>query len=71
MTVGAIGVVQSFATAPQDVSVFDNRSLTAWGLAFIASTLTTNIWATALIAYRTWSVSGILVSFLPDSQPSL
>ncbi|KAK0235605.1 hypothetical protein EDD85DRAFT_791075 [Armillaria nabsnona] len=41
--VGAIGVVQSFATALQDVSVFDNRTLTACGLAFIASTLTTNI----------------------------
>ncbi|PBL03948.1 hypothetical protein ARMGADRAFT_1070451 [Armillaria gallica] len=60
--VGAIGVVQSFATAPQDVSVFDNRSLTAWGLAFIASTLTTNIWATTLIAYRTWSHNRLIRS---------
>ncbi|KAK0470083.1 uncharacterized protein EV420DRAFT_1634512 [Desarmillaria tabescens] len=65
--VGAIGVVRSFATAPQGVSVFDNRSLTAWGLAFIASTLTTNIWATTLIAYRTWSHNRLIRSITGEA----
>ncbi|KAK0213911.1 hypothetical protein IW262DRAFT_1515321 [Armillaria fumosa] len=48
--VGAVGVVQSFATAPQGISIFENHSLISWCLTFVASTLTTNIWATTLIA---------------------
>ncbi|KAK0480341.1 hypothetical protein IW261DRAFT_1607810 [Armillaria novae-zelandiae] len=60
--VGAIGVVQSFATAPQGVSIFDNHNLVSWCLTFVASTLTTNIWATTLIAYRTWSHNRLIRS---------
>ncbi|KAK0495213.1 hypothetical protein EDD18DRAFT_1171277 [Armillaria luteobubalina] len=65
--VGVIGVVQSFATAPQGVSVFENHSLISWCLTFVASTLTTNIWATTLIAYRTWSHNRLIHSITREA----
>ncbi|KAK0439950.1 uncharacterized protein EV420DRAFT_1583047 [Desarmillaria tabescens] len=32
----------------------------SWGIAFIVFTLVTNVWATSLVAYRTWSHSKII-----------
>ncbi|KAK0219390.1 hypothetical protein EDD85DRAFT_942139 [Armillaria nabsnona] len=48
------GLVYAVATAPVGV-VFTDPSLEAWAIAFILSTLSTNLWATTLVAYRTWS----------------
>ncbi|KAK0472287.1 hypothetical protein IW261DRAFT_816771 [Armillaria novae-zelandiae] len=59
-TAAAIGLVRAFATAPPGISVFDNASLSSWAIAFIASTLVTNVWATTLVAYRTWTHSKII-----------
>ncbi|KAK0184834.1 hypothetical protein F5146DRAFT_1073870 [Armillaria mellea] len=53
-TVGSgSGLVYAVATAPVGV-VFTDPSLQAWAIAFILSTLSTNGWATILVAYRTW-----------------
>ncbi|KAK0203317.1 hypothetical protein DFS33DRAFT_784965 [Desarmillaria ectypa] len=52
----AVGLVRAFATAPPGVSVFDNGTLSSWAIAFIISTLITNVWATALVAYRTCKI---------------
>ncbi|KAK0472273.1 hypothetical protein IW261DRAFT_815788 [Armillaria novae-zelandiae] len=57
---GTAGLVRAFATAPPGISVFDNTTLGSWGIAFIASTLVTNVWATTLVAYRTWTHSRII-----------
>lgn len=56
----AVGLVRAFATAPPGISVFNNDSLSSWAIAFIASTLVTNVWATTLVAYRTWSHNRII-----------
>ncbi|KAK0435272.1 hypothetical protein EV421DRAFT_1836296 [Armillaria borealis] len=56
----AVGLVRAFATAPPGISVFNNDSLSSWAIAFIASTLITNVWATSLVAYRTWSHNRII-----------
>ncbi|KAK0201340.1 hypothetical protein DFS33DRAFT_1439247 [Desarmillaria ectypa] len=59
-TASAIGLVRAFATAPPGISVFHNDTLSSWAIVFITSTLITNTWATALVAYRTWSHSKII-----------
>ncbi|KAK0209275.1 hypothetical protein DFS33DRAFT_1308840 [Desarmillaria ectypa] len=51
----AIGLIQVYTMAPPAFTLFQNPSLSAWATAFISSTLITNIWATSLVAYRTWS----------------
>ncbi|KAK0444607.1 uncharacterized protein EV420DRAFT_1573831 [Desarmillaria tabescens] len=56
----AVGIVRAFATAPPRTSLFNNPSLSSWAIAFIASTLVTNVWATSLVAYRTWSHNKII-----------
>ncbi|KAK0450578.1 uncharacterized protein EV420DRAFT_741017 [Desarmillaria tabescens] len=52
---GAIGLIRVYTMAPPGITLFENPSLSAWATAFIGSTLITNIWATSLVAYRTWS----------------
>ncbi|KAK0472489.1 hypothetical protein IW261DRAFT_1507675 [Armillaria novae-zelandiae] len=53
-TVGSgSGLVRAVATAPVGV-VFTDPSLEAWAVAFILSTLSTNVWATTLVTYCTW-----------------
>ncbi|KAK0193141.1 hypothetical protein F5146DRAFT_979740 [Armillaria mellea] len=56
----AVGLVRAFATAPPGISIFNNEILSSWAIAFIASTLVTNVWATTLVAYRTWTHSKII-----------
>ncbi len=51
--VSGSGLVYAVATAPVGI-VFTDPSLEAWAIAFILSTLSTNLWATTLVAYRTW-----------------
>ncbi|PBK71575.1 hypothetical protein ARMSODRAFT_1016589 [Armillaria solidipes] len=45
--VAAIGLVRVYTMAPPGITLFDNPALSFW--------LITNIWATSLVAYRTWS----------------
>ncbi|PBK93425.1 hypothetical protein ARMGADRAFT_1012321 [Armillaria gallica] len=51
----AAGIIRAYTMAPPGITVFDNPTLSTWAIAFISSTLTTNIWSTSLVAYRTWS----------------
>ncbi|KAK0209265.1 hypothetical protein DFS33DRAFT_1380755 [Desarmillaria ectypa] len=51
----AIGIIRAFTMAPPGITVFDNPTLSTWAITFISSTLTTNLWATSLVAYRAWS----------------
>ncbi|KAK0185243.1 hypothetical protein F5146DRAFT_200163 [Armillaria mellea] len=51
----AVGIIRAYTMAPPGITVFDNPTLSTWAIAFISSTLTTNLWATSLVAYRTWS----------------
>ncbi|KAK0185251.1 hypothetical protein F5146DRAFT_1144457 [Armillaria mellea] len=51
----ATGLIRVYTMAPPAITLFENPSLSAWATAFIGSTLITNIWATSLVAYRTWS----------------
>ncbi|PBK93416.1 hypothetical protein ARMGADRAFT_1164960 [Armillaria gallica] len=51
----ATGLIRVYTMAPPAITLFENPSLSAWATAFIGSTLITNIWATSLVTYRTWS----------------
>ncbi|SJK99069.1 uncharacterized protein ARMOST_02354 [Armillaria ostoyae] len=66
-TAAAVGLVRAFATAPPGISVFNNDSLSSWAIAFIASTLVTNVWATTLVAYRTWTHNRIIREITGES----
>ncbi len=59
----AVGIIRAYTMAPPGITVFDNPTLSTWAIAFISSTLTTNLWATSLVAYRTWYVSCLLKFF--------
>ncbi|SJL02997.1 uncharacterized protein ARMOST_06342 [Armillaria ostoyae] len=59
----AVGIIRAYTMAPPGITVFDNPTLSTWAIAFISSTLTTNLWATSLVAYRTWYGSCLLKFF--------
>ncbi|KAK0451205.1 uncharacterized protein EV420DRAFT_727226 [Desarmillaria tabescens] len=55
VTVGSgSGLVYTVAMTPAGAT-FTDSSVESWAIAFIISTFSTNLWTTALVAYRTWS----------------
>ncbi|KAG7451797.1 uncharacterized protein BT62DRAFT_265755 [Guyanagaster necrorhizus] len=51
----AVGILRAYTMTPPEITAFDIPSLRAWVIAFISSTVTTNLWTTSLVAYRAWS----------------